>query len=302
MTVAVAFREVVPSPAQIMGVKAVWGRSGEAVMCFGSRGDAAKKGPKHFQTAKSTAKRALAKPFIVSIGGGEQVSDDLRGRVVEIVRATPAYGETEAFVHDGKLRELLKQWPVAVLTSETYSVEGEPLVMEDLGFPDRRILEFAYDTVKRDEGDVERLWKALDGRMLSRRWEISPPVGFASPAKVQLCSSMIPIISAKEGQRRYELALTIERDSTIKNAAKALNRDRNGGVLICEACDFTDETAAMFDVHHLRPISAGERVSRVDDLAVLCPTCHRFAHWKSQERWLPLPVSTVASMRGKLAA
>lgn len=36
----ISLRDVVPSLDALMGVKAVWGKSREAVMCFGSRGDA----------------------------------------------------------------------------------------------------------------------------------------------------------------------------------------------------------------------------------------------------------------------
>ncbi|UWU12971.1 hypothetical protein N2599_12415 [Rhizobium sullae] len=83
------FEEVAGSVDQIMGVKAVWGRSSEPVMCFGSRGDEALKDPGHFQQARATAKKAIPQPYLVTIGGGAEVGAELRGRVLELVRVKP---------------------------------------------------------------------------------------------------------------------------------------------------------------------------------------------------------------------
>ncbi|KFG67135.1 hypothetical protein [Microvirga sp. BSC39] len=87
------FEEVTGSLDKIMGVKAVWGRSSEPVMCFGSRGDEALKNPGHFQQARATAEKAILRQYLVTIGGGAEVSSDLRGRVLEVVRVTGVYGK-----------------------------------------------------------------------------------------------------------------------------------------------------------------------------------------------------------------
>lgn len=58
------------------------------------------------------------------------------------------------------------------------------------------------------------------------------------------------------------------------------------GRLYCEACgiDLVKKYGAiaegMCDVHHRKPISkaAGEVITRLSDLAILCPTCHRIVH------------------------
>jgi len=92
------FGEVAESIDQIMGVKAVWGTASEPVMCFGSRGDERAKDRLHFMQARSAAEKAIARPYLVTIGGGERVSGELRGRVLELVRVTGVYGETTAFV------------------------------------------------------------------------------------------------------------------------------------------------------------------------------------------------------------
>jgi len=45
-----------------------------------------------------------------------------------------------------------------------------------------------------------------------------------------------------------------------------------------DSCNFADAAGSMFDAHHLRPLAVGARESRLDDLVVLCPTCHGWAH------------------------
>lgn len=293
----VTFKDVVSTPRSLMGVKAVWGRSDEAVMCFGSRGNAALKDRAHFSQARTTAERAQTQAYFLTIGGGEQVPDALRGRVLELVRATGVYGETTAFVREENLRKRLAQWPVAVIVSEIYVISGEPRLVEDLRFPDRRILANAYDSVMRDDDQVQRLWDALRDRDIQRRWDVRPPPGFRDPGKVEMYGSMYPKLDSKsaEGKRVLLLSLQIERDPKLKRAAKERNRAKNGGMIVCEACAFPDTIGMMFDAHHLEPLAAGVRESRVDDLAVLCPTCHRWAHAKAEDKLSPVPVAEVAT-------
>ena len=76
----VTMQEVAGNVDQLMGVKAVWGRSSEPVMCFGSRGNAAARDPAHFTQARNTASKAINRPYMITVGGGEQVPDSLRGR------------------------------------------------------------------------------------------------------------------------------------------------------------------------------------------------------------------------------
>lgn len=297
----IKLKEVVGSPDDLMGVKAVWGRSSEAVMCFGSRDNTRNKGKAYFSQARITAERAQKRPYFLTIGGGKQVPEELRGRVLELVRATGVYGETVAFVHDEELRTRLAQWPVAIIVSEVYAVRSEPRLVEDLGFPDRSILTNAYDSVFRNEDHMQRLWEALREWEVERRWELQPPLGFRDPGKVQNYGTMYPKLDSKslEGQRVWKLSQETERNPKLKREAKALNRARNGGVIMCEACHFSDPMEAMFDAHHIQPLAAGKRQSRVDDLAVLCPTCHRWAHSKAEDKLSPIPVAELAKLMAR---
>src|SRR4051794_30744460 len=99
-TVMPTLEQIVGSPDAIMGVKAVFGRSGAAAMCFGSHGDEAAKDRGHFSLARSAAENAMERPWLISIGGGDDVPADLRGRVIELIHVTGVFGETKAFVHD----------------------------------------------------------------------------------------------------------------------------------------------------------------------------------------------------------
>lgn len=295
--VAIRFADVVTSPASLMGVKAVWGKSNEPVMCFGSRGDPLAKHRGYFQQARLTAEKAVDRPFLLTIGGGEQVGAALRGRVLEVVRVSRAYGKTSALVHDPALRERLAQWPVAVMLTEVYRVIGDPLLMDDLGFPDRRVLTNAYDGVRSDDGDIEALWTALKDWPVELRRDVSPPTDFRDPAKPELYGSLYPKLTATEGKKRYLLARAAERDPKLSREAKRLNRDRNAGLLVCEACDFTDDDGKLFDAHHLLPVAAGERETHVGHLAILCPTCHRWAHAKGASLYEPVSVEGVRAAR-----
>ena len=300
MGTAVSFKEVVPDSQALMGIKAVWGRIEEPIMSFGSRGELTTKRRGYYSQARRTAERALQQPYFVTIGGGEKVPEKLSGRVLELVRGTGVYGETTAFVRDENLRARLLQWPVAVVLSEVFAVKGEPHLIDDLKFEDRRILANAYDSVIRDDDHIQRLWDALKGWEIERRWDVVPPPGFRDPGKVMLRGSMYPTLDSKstEGQRVWKLPLGIERDSKLRRQAKELNRAANGGLLVCEACRFSDTLASMFDAHHLQPLAAGIRASRVDDLVVLCPTCHRWAHAKAEDKLSPISIEALARLMG----
>ena len=56
---SVRFKDVVPDAEALMGVKAVWSRSEESIMCFGSRGNPETKDRGHFSQARITAERAM---------------------------------------------------------------------------------------------------------------------------------------------------------------------------------------------------------------------------------------------------
>jgi 5-methylcytosine-specific restriction enzyme A len=238
---------------------------------------------------------------LVSIGGGDDVPSELRGRVLELIRVTGVFGETKAFVEDEEYLVRLARWPVAVVTSEVYEIAGEPRLIEDLNFPDRHILANAFDAVRRNGEEIQRLWDSLKGKEVQRKWDIRPPAGFFDPGHVQMFSSFYPKITAtsSEGKRIWKAQQVLERDRNLVKAVKAGNRAANGGRLVCEACVFSDPSDALFDAHHLNPLACGIRKSRVDDFAILCPTCHRWAHAYGVDRLQPLSMTQLRIARSK---
>jgi 5-methylcytosine-specific restriction enzyme A len=295
------FAEVTGSLDSVMGVKAVWGRSSEPIMCFGSRGDKILKNSSHFQQARVTAEKAISQPYLVTIGGGADVPVELRGRLLELVRVTGVYGETQAFVRDPSLLERLTQWPVAVVLSEVYRIEGEPHLIENLGFADKGILNNAFDSVRRDPKYMAQLWNATRSLEVVRRWDIEPLPNFRDPEKVQLCSTLYPNLRAgsAEGKRVRKEVSVKERDPKIARAVKEMNRAQNGGNLVCEGCDFIDQSQTMFDAHHLDPLGKGPRWSSFESFAVLCPTCHRWCHHKAADPLQPLSIATLRATRSQ---
>lgn len=298
---ALKLEDVVSSLDQVMGVKAVWGRShsDEPVICFGSRGDSISKDRAHYSQARITAEHAMKSPYILTIGGGENVPATLSGRVIELVKSTGVYGSTRVFVRNAKVLDGLAQWPVAVVVSEIYSFIDEPHLVENLGLMDKTILANAYDRVVRNEEKLASLWEVLRNKKVRRRWDVNLPSGFRDPGKPILCDTFYPTVDpvSPEGARIWVLNRKVERDARLRREAKARNRVRNEGVLACEVCLFSDSADTMFDAHHLQPLALGHRETRVDDLAILCSTCHRWAHCKGADRLNPIGVSELRIQR-----
>lgn len=89
-----------------------------------------------------------------------------------------------------------------------------------------------------------------------------------------------------EGKEQWRLQKAWERNEKLKRKALLANRRSNSDKLKCEGCNFLNEDRALFDVHHKRPLMAGPRRTRLSELAVLCPVCHRKAH-RSDDRLTP---------------
>jgi len=103
-------------------------------------------------------------------------------------------------------------------------------------------------------------------------------------------------IEAEEELRAWSTRTAIEGDEF---SAEVRRRTREPLVVrsrleedqyICQRCGFSaprvvnDEgdvvtlDAMAVDVHHIEPLSDGQRTTRLEDLVTLCPTCHRLLH------------------------
>lgn len=101
-----------------------------------------------------------------------------------------------------------------------------------------------------------------------------------------------PNVSATDAEEGYEQDRTVtfrKRNAQLIKACKV--RDD----YTCQACYFRLQANGNFviDCHHKNPLLRGERVTSIDDLICLCPTCHRVAHVRRP----PLSVDEVREMR-----
>lgn len=64
------------------------------------------------------------------------------------------------------------------------------------------------------------------------------------------------------------------------------------GTLHCDDCKFDPtnrpdlagiKPRSCLDVHHKNPLAEGKRLTTRDDLAILCPTCHRIEHLRLRQ-------------------
>lgn len=98
-------------------------------------------------------------------------------------------------------------------------------------------------------------------------------------------------ISVVEGQEVVGLRRHRRRERSLRGAKLEASVD-----LVCEVCGlnlderFGDAASRIIEVHHLHPIGDGERVTTLDDLALVCPTCHRYIHSR-------VPMLTIPSAR-----
>lgn len=101
----------------------------------------------------------------------------------------------------------------------------------------------------------------------------------------------------KEGRILTAMHLRRERKPALRR--KLLKKRRDSDALFCDACgegpkakiEALDE--ATFEVHHRRPLADedGETETRLQDVALLCASCHRLIHraMSVRRQWIDLP-------------
>lgn len=79
------------------------------------------------------------------------------------------------------------------------------------------------------------------------------------------------------------------RNSSIVQQAKSIAYNKGNGRIKCECCQFDfverfDQLGDRFiECHHKIHISTGERITNIDDLALVCSNCHRMLHRKRED-------------------
>lgn len=93
---------------------------------------------------------------------------------------------------------------------------------------------------------------------------------------------LAPVLEGLAGERNVML-----RSRAYGLAAAFVRTRQQEGKLLCDVCGFDPVSRAagtgvkprsLMDVHHRDPLAEGKRLTTVSDFALLCPTCHRFAH------------------------
>lgn len=93
----------------------------------------------------------------------------------------------------------------------------------------------------------------------------------------------------EEGGLLYRWHVARERDRKLA-ARKKKEATDSGQPILCEGCGldvsakYGTQVGAVIECHHRLPLSAGKRTTRLVDLALVCPTCHRVLHFSKQ--WL----------------
>ncbi len=90
----------------------------------------------------------------------------------------------------------------------------------------------------------------------------------------------------KEGSLLTRLHVYRERDRGLMLRAKKHYKSKSGGTLLCEVCDlnpvkFYGETGERcIEAHHKVPIAQlqPDSVTRIQDMAMVCASCHRVIH------------------------
>ena len=94
---------------------------------------------------------------------------------------------------------------------------------------------------------------------------------------------------SNEGKEMFKKHRIRERDSrlTRRKKEKALQE----GKLDCEVCKFSfkkEFDQYYIECHHIVPIHLGERITNLEDLALVCSNCHRMLHRKINGKFLSI--------------
>jgi hypothetical protein len=135
---------------------------------------------------------------------------------------------------------------------------------------------------------LHTLWRKLKNNRLSK-------VAFLEPLEADYLQNFFDAPryadTDREVEEGYEQDRTVRfwtRNATIIEERKAYDEYQ------CQSCNFRLEVFGRFvvDCHHKYP-QRGVRVTGLDDLVCLCPTCHRIAH----TRIPPLSVEEIQAVR-----
>ncbi len=127
------------------------------------------------------------------------------------------------------------------------------------------------------ELEAPNFWIAVDQEILAAE--------LSDVSKDNLTNMSRDLRGALEGETEERKVKLIRRVAKLADDFAKM-RARTGS-LHCDDCRFDPSARpdlaqirarSCFDVHHKNPLAEGKRLTTLDDLALLCPTCHRIEH------------------------
>lgn len=196
---------------------------------------------------------------VVGLGSCRPLSEELRSMPIEQhLAADPSFRNTQSV--RSKLYNL--QW------LDTDGVRGRP----NAGAQTVAVWEHFADDMSRVEAEAREIRRALAD---AEQHESSG----ADDEDYEVDESAVKIVAHRRRERDQGLVHRKRRQVL-----------RRTGALACEACGFDSEAEwgveGIIECHHLAPVSELEpgRTTRLADVRLLCPNCHRLVH--SRRPWL----------------
>ena len=115
----------------------------------------------------------------------------------------------------------------------------------------------------------------------------------------EACWKFWALRNKKRTLNEIEVEEGFQQDRKVKfksRNARIINQRKRKDDYTCQACDFRMEVNGKFiiDCHHINPIGKAKeaRITNIDDLICLCPTCHRISH----TRQYPLTINEIRDL------
>ncbi|MDP1729720.1 MAG: hypothetical protein Q8L54_00790, partial [Devosia sp.] len=128
-------------------------------------------------------------------------------------------------------------------------------------------------------------------KVISLQTEIFGPTNAGSVTALEEFDQLPPSelekeIAGREGRLLARIHVYKERDRDFAKRARSFYRNKQGGVLVCQACGlepvpfYGSRGEISIEIHHKTPVSElqPDSITVVDDVAVLCASCHRVVH------------------------
>ncbi len=186
-----------------------------------------------------------------------------------------------------------QRWSVAFPIVESYDIPTRPLARDVLG-PEAMVRVFAHPSATlRPLNDEERRRIAalpLSIRSTSNAW-IGIQAEIAAADGSEIDARCIKAINDDLGASAIE-GMTVDQWAKVRLRAawlahKFVRQRQSAKTLHCDDCGFDPvaringadvKPRSLLDVHHIKPMEEGRRVTTVADYKLLCPTCHRLEH------------------------